>query len=531
MKQTLRMFASITYGLVMMVTFSIAGESQLNNNASFHMFFDPAIYYNPDEEQDIRYGVLSGNGKVLAFGGMNRRGGQTQKLFIHQFESYTDPTEVSLGDMLVNTTPSPRLVSNKNGSRIFFYGWQKSPEEQFFAMLNGHTGDITKIYKQSNSDNWSPWNLATDSTGNNLYFSLREDLYSTEPVCLFRININGEGTGRLECLIKSIDVMHPEGGSIKHIGNFSVSDDGQTIVFIGEGRIEDNGTVITTGRELFVKTLSGIRNITHNDKDEYSVTISGDGSTIVFNEGFSGNWMVTSSEANPGEERNIEIGYRGNGVTPGITQNGDYILARSGLKENNAFDTYLINTDGSGRKMIDPPNINIREIYRDGGNGMQLSKDGKRILFSSENNKLYVGNIGSNIWEDVVPLVNNVIFASDMYTKLEKNEQFNIEISVNDMDSEIVHKGAVSASMLSPNNYPAQYANMPVAISSMSNTEATLPNLYIGIGWKGPGWPQKTPINTVRFSVEDDDGNIGYVDTKIPSLLFVVPTILYPLLF
>jgi len=58
----------------------------------------------------------------------------------------------------------------------------------------------------------------------------------------------------------------------------------------------------------------------------------------------------------------------------------------------------------------------------------------------------------------------------------------------------------------------------------------SIPNIFYRRILKGSAWPDTTPVITARFSVKDDDGNVGYTDTLIQSPSSIVPTVLYPML-
>ena len=46
-------------------------------------------------------------------------------------------------------------------------------------------------------------------------------------------------------------------------------------------------------------------------------------------------------------------------------------------------------------------------------------------------------------------------------------------------------------------------------------------------GKRGSDWPDRIPVMTARFSVEDDDGNVGYTDTLVQPPIFIITPVIY----
>ena len=88
---------------------------------------------------------MSSDGKVVAFYGntyfdyISHR-----KLFIHNFESTTEPVEVILPSAIGLFNSNAGMVSNADGSRIFFIASDTEVYRDMFCMLNtyvwGHKG-------------------------------------------------------------------------------------------------------------------------------------------------------------------------------------------------------------------------------------------------------------------------------------------------------------------------------------------------------------------------------------------------------
>jgi hypothetical protein len=181
--------------------------------------------------------------------------------------------------------------------------------------------------------------------------------------------------------------------------------------------------------------------------------------------------------------------------------------------------------------MIEPVQIGIISTSE----GLHLSDDGKRTFFK---NRWYiypdgwynmtVGVLGPNLWPTEVPAVTGVDYPNDMYTKLEDNERFEIKIRVSDPQDVIVEDGRAREKTLFPNGYEDRGAAGTVNL--YMNDESVSANLYTAGGSRGSAWPDRDPIMTARFSIRDDDFNVGYTDTFIQPLTSSNPAVNYLLL-
>jgi hypothetical protein len=506
-------------GLLFMVEFSVAAP--VVREASFYQIMDGKDYYGTGYYDDMSFklSTMSADGKVVAFYSTDGAG-NNHKLFIHDFESTADPVEVIFPTYVGNFNQNAGLVSNTDGTRIFFNARDTEGDyhHHLFGMVNGKTGAVTILLRTSTvSPSYvdEPQDIGTDAAGNYLYFNESNNGYGQGN--LYRINAQS-GAVRSE-VIHAASVPHPSGGTVKFIDQFDVSDDGQTIAFFGLGRDNTDGT--TGGEEeLFVKT-SEIKNLTNTQNLKDDLVISGDASTIVYVENYD--WMVTSPDAVVDSQRNIEVGYQSCGNRPGITQDGTFILGTSTPDGTSSCNTYLIRTDGSSRLMIEPSQINILTTY----DGLHLSNDGTRTFFKNrwyvyptEWYTMTVGVFGPNLWSTEVPAVTDVSYPNDMYTKLDNNKQFDIRIAVSDPQGIIIDDNRVKEYTLFPNGYKA-YSGGTITVYMDSASVST--NLYSARGARGSLYPSRVPIMTARFSVLDDDFNVGYIDTLIQSLIPIAP--------
>ena len=490
--------------------------------ASFYRAFDGKDYYTTSTGKKVDFNLLlstmSSDGKVVAFYGNTYFDyAQHYAFFIHNFESTEEPTKVNLPASIGSINTNAGLVSNADGSRIFFVARRIDPSYTIdvYCMVNGLTGEFTELLSVSVGTVETPQDIATDAAGDYLYFNESDNGDRGD---LWRIQAIGGAVP--EMVIQAGAVPHPSGGFGRFIDQFDISDDGKTIAFFIEGRIE-NDTTTRVDKELFVKTTSGIRNLTNNTQDHKDdLVISGDASTIVYVGSPSGSWdwMVTSPDAVLEEQRHIEIGYSSCGDRPGISTDGSIILGCSNPIGVSSAHAYLIKTDGSSRRMVEPSQIRMHATSE----GLHLSGDGERTFFRNrwyvypeEWYNMTVGVFGPNLWPTEVPSVTGVSYPGDMYTKLEDNEQFEIKIMVSDPQDVIVEDSRVKEYQLFPTGYLA-YHYGPISI--FMNAESVSVNLYTAGGQRGSAWPDRVPTMTARFSVRDDDFNVGYVDTLVKSI-------------
>ncbi len=373
MKMRIQMQASgLLLALLLLTQLCVAAP--FVREASFHRVFDGQNYYSGGVDFSINMSTMSSNGKVVAFYGYNYFDSTNHyKLFIHNFESTTEPVEVILPPSVGLFDTGTGMTSNADGSRIFFIARDTTEYRDIFCMVNGLTGEVTLLLYTSSSGETpieSPQDIATDANGDYLYFNEDDNGYGTGD--LWRIQTTG---GALPELIIDADTIgHPSGGVGKFIDQFDVSDDGDTIAFFINGRILSDGTSEITNRELFVQTSSGIRFLTNNEQNSKgNLVISGDGSTIAFTGSPTGtwDWMVTTPDAAVESQGHIEPGYSSCGDRPGISTDGSILFGLSTVNGTSACNGYLIKTDGSGRQMVEPEHISFLGTSE----GIHLSAD------------------------------------------------------------------------------------------------------------------------------------------------------------
>jgi hypothetical protein len=148
------------------------------------------------------------------------------------------------------------------------------------------------------------------------------------------------------------------------------------------------------------------------------------------------------------------------------------------------------------------------------------SGDGKRVFFK---NRSYVypdawynmtaGVFDKSLWTTEVPSITNVTYSADFLSKLENNERFDINIAVSDPQGDVTIDN-VDSTVLFPNGYEATGGAGPINILNATDAVPDRYDLYTTQGYRGSSWPDSDPV-TVRFAVEDQDGNISYADTEL----------------
>ncbi|MEA1920208.1 MAG: hypothetical protein U9N52_10235 [Campylobacterota bacterium] len=512
--------------LVLLMCSELLSATPFLREANFYRFFDGKDYYtkadNTKVDFDFKMSTMSKDGKVVAFcGDAYFDGLQHRTLFYHNFEATSAPIEVPLLERTGSFNTNAGMVSNTDGSRIFFFASDTVNGFQELYMLNALTGSLTVIFHTSSTIE-NPQDIATDATGGYLYFNEGDNGDSGH---LWRVAASAGATPAI--YIDRTTLAHPSGGYVRFIDQMDLSDDGETLAFFVEGRVPTDGSpTVRYDKELYVKTSSGIRHITNDDENaKDDVVISGDGNTIVYTH--DGKWTVTTPGAVVGSQTHIENGYHSCGNRPAITTDGRTFLGCSNPDSVSSAQSYLIKSDGSGRLMIEPDQLQFLTTFE----GFHLSGDGSRVLFKNRSYNypdewynLTVGVFDSSLWTTKVPSITAVNYPADMFTKLNNSERFDISISVSDPQGEITVDN-VDKVVLFPSGYEDKSGAGPISISPWINPSGSIPNLYETEGYRGLGWPSNDPV-TVRFSVEDEDGHVGYVDTVIRRS-FNTPIIMY----
>ncbi|WP_456405146.1 hypothetical protein, partial [Thiolapillus sp.] len=442
----MKFFSGLVFPVLMLaVSWHTAIANPIFRSAGFHHIFNGTDYRGPGAHLGNSKNALSGDGKVATLYAI---GNNTRGIFVHNFDTQEQAREVTIPSEIGTINLNAGLVSNWDGSRVFFVAMTSvgNDNNQLFCMLNAKTGAISILREYDRAKVEEPVHIATDAAGNYLYFNESDNGDAGD---LWRIDANDSNLSTPpELVIDASSITHPSGGRARFIGQFDVSDDGGAIAFFVDGNIDTMGAVISRfDRELFAKSAAGIHNLTDDAQDnKYDVRISGNGTTIVYR-GKNDNdhsWMVTTPGAGVNTSRYIEEGYHSCGPRPVMTQDGKQFFARSAKDGFGSCDAYLINTDGSGRRFVDTPSALTGVFARTLDFGM--SADGTRVLFgytasqgmSTLGGQMYTGILypkepHMNLWPDEVPEITAIDYPAPLATRLDEPfPRFEIRIGVTD---------------------------------------------------------------------------------------------------
>jgi hypothetical protein len=521
--------------LASLLSVQVCNAAPFVREASFQRIFDGTNFYAVGKHLPINLSVMSGDGRVVAFYGWNGQSTDRPHLFIHDFDSTAAPIDVTLPGRLKNIDTFAGMVSNTDGTRIFFVGFDKDTGDDLFYMLNGKTGDIDLLYDTTGTSIENPNDIGTDGAGNYFYYNGSDSGYRNEGD-LWRISTSGSALPELA--VQAAGVNHPTKGFGRFVGEFDVSDDGNTIAFFLDGWQTDT-ELSTTDTELFVKTQSGIKNLTHNFQNNKSdLRLSGDGSTIVYtgrdvngevSTTGSYDWMTMKTADALNAQMHLEDGYKSVGYRPGITTDGNVFFGSSTPNGVSNPAAYLIHTDSSNRLKIDTYSSTTGIDVKGTSEGIHLSGDGKRVLFRQLGNYMYTGAFDSNPWPTEVPTVTSISYPAPLAVGITNPDDFpNFTLSVGVSDPQgVAEVDKVAKQLLRYNGYPDDGGYGPVRVSSPAEQS---PGTWEAAGNRGYQWPvppvdpsyadyydDPLEIEYARFSVKDLDGNVAYRDVILQA--------------
>ena len=541
-----------------LVLLSLAGSAVAApyvREASFHRVFDGTNFYGEGKHLPVNLAVFSKNGKVGIFYGWDGRSEHTPHLFIQDFEATTAPVQLNLPDRAKYIDTFAGLAINNDGTRVFFDATDKDTGKDLFFRLDTNTHAYTLLLDTNGTSIENPNDIATDGNGEYLYYNGLDSGYKDEGD-LWRVSASGSSAPQL--VLAAASIPHPTKGYGRFIGEFDVSDDGNTIAFFLDGWQTDTETS-TNDLELFVRTggMGGtVRNLTNNFQNGKStLRISGDGSTIVYtgrdvdgevSTAGSYDWMTIKTSDNLNQQVYLEQGYHSTGEAPSLTTDGHLFLGKSTRNGVSSPDAYLIKTDGSGRMKIDTYSGTTGIDMISGYEGMQLSGDGTRVFFKQRGSygpflttvsHMYSGVIdnnpqdgtGSNIWPSVVPSIASVNYPAPLafgITNPDDFPPFKVSIGVSDPQG-VANVDKVAKAMLRFNGYPDAGGYGPVRVDTIYDGDEVSPGLWETDGYRGYQWPvpptdpvyyrDALEVEIARFSVKDMEGNVAYRDVVLQA--------------
>lgn len=516
--------------------------------ASFHQIFHGTDFLEPGKNLSLKLSTMSGDGEVVAFYGTGLGDGQQPHLFIHDFGSANAPVEVTLPARIGSFSSGAGLVSNRDGSRIFFLAddaLDATYGDFLFCMLNGKTGALTILLEARPSNIERPQDIATDGNGNWLYFNESDN---GDRGNLWRIATSGSVAPLLVAQAGSIP--HPSGGVGRFVDGIAVSDNGATIAFFIDGRDPmDGSALVRSDKELWVGDLtatlplSSPTLLTNDDNTgdwdnaKEDLTISGDGSTIIYSGRNSSIW-VTKAPFTLNAHYQIEDGYQNNCNTADMSYDGSRLFS-SLHGVNDQSGGYIIRTDGSSRYKVDTYSDTSGMSVNCTSEGVHFSSDGKRLFFKGRAEiesvgdyvyAMYTGSIDnnpsdavrSNLWPTKVPSVTSISYPAPLAYGITNPDDFPpFDISVGVVSGSLgTTIDKADSTKLKANGYPGGHSDVPVWVWHTPSEDS--PGMWTFKGARGFGWPTSSnydPLDpvTVRFHVKDIDGNVGYRDVILQA--------------
>ena len=532
--------------LVLLLATEITFAAPYVREASFRQIFHGTDFLGSGKDLDVRISTMSSDGKVVAFYG---GGSGKPHLFIHDFASANDPVEVILPPQIGVFSENTGMVSNRDGTRIFFIADDASDttySDFLFCMVNGKTGAVSILLVARPSNIEIPLDIATDGNGDWLYFNESDNGDRGD---MWRIATSGSIAPQL--VVQAGSVSHPSGGVGRFADEMAVSDDGATITFFIDGRDPmDGSALVRWDKELWVGDLTATLplstptlltdddNTGAADNAKNHLTISGDGSTIVYS-GPGSSLMVTKAPFTLNAHYQIEDGYQNNCNTAGITDDGNRLFS-SLHGVNDQSGGYIINSDGSSRYKIDTGSSYSGVNVNCTSEGVHLSSDGKRLFFKGYSqiesvgtyvNAMYTGvldnnpsdAVSSNLWPSTVPAVTSVSYPAPLSYGIANPDDFpNFDITVGTVTgSQATAITRADNTILRANGYLAA-SNSYVPVWVWPSPSEDSPGIWTYKGGRGFQWPTSSnydPLDPViaRFHVKDSDGNVGYRDVILQA--------------
>ncbi|WP_456406048.1 hypothetical protein [Thiolapillus sp.] len=536
--------------LASLLSVQICNAAPFVRDASFQQVFEGTDYSGPGLDLEIQLSTMSSDGSVVAYyGGAGSTG--DPRLFVHQFTDVAPQDrnknyitlDSSIGSFNLNTG----IVSNRDGTRMFFLADDENNPGYFhFCMLNAKTKTVTKLLTTSASTSIErPQAIATDGDGKWLYFNESDNGDKGD---LWRLDTENPVGPQLVLIASTIS--HPSGGTGRFADEMAVSDDGKTIAFFIEGRDPLNGQpLVRSDKELWVSNipdesslpisspilLTDDDNTGDFDNSKKYLNISGDGATIVY-VGKNNALMVTKSPFVQDQQYQLESGYENNCNTPGITQDGNFILA--GLTNEGGM---IIHTDGHLRYKVDTNSAFSGLTFGCTHEGSYLSSNGKRVFFKGRSrlgalgkyvDAMYTGvldnvpsdAVGSNLWPTRVPSIVDLDYPAPLAYGIDSSTDFpDFVVSMSatsDALSTPIDKA--DSTVLKVDGYPAKsnsYAPVWIWPNPTQQTNQWEYRGSRGFKWPNPDNNEYAPLDpvTARFHVKDMNGNLAYRDVILQA--------------
>lgn len=355
------------------------------SNYSFYAIFN-RLADTKSQDLWIENSAMSDDGSKLIFSATNK---VTDELLLYLVNADgSNLTQISLPQEI---TEIRQVVITKDGSQAFFH--------QSRLIYKVEEGTASKIFSADENPDISGFNrIAITAGGEYIYI---------DPAASYRAGsiwrMTGSGGG-VEKIMEYLDVQR-DLGTGAGLSDFVISDDASTIAFILTGYIDNQNSFHYKSEVFTMKghTFQQLTNDTTNLVKDY-LTISGDGQTIVYNNGGEMKWYAIQSDGS-GKTPLVDGAF--NVAGPDLCYDGSMLFYSDG----SANGGRLVKTDGSWIYDLFP-DMGYESLYT--YRILDISDDGQRTGFihrdDNYNNALYVGFLNQPNAVNDAPVIESINF-------------------------------------------------------------------------------------------------------------------------
>jgi len=492
--------------LVAAVLAATPGHSaSINFRASYVRIVDGDDFFGPGIDLVIEDATMSGDGSTVVFYGRQSDTNE-KKIYL------VDADGSNLTGILLPTDPDNSaeqilpadLAISRDGSRAFFV----TPWTQH-RIYKVESGTISEILDTNDWADITP-SVARPlvrTTWDGQYAYFKEDRQD-----IWRVHHTG-GTPSL--VVDDEAVLRNGGLKGWAVATFDVSDDGSQIAFTLMGYWEPPPGVLVTITDLFAKAdgqdcgLGDQCQLTLDNAIEDYPAISGDGSTIAFNNGVS--WFSIDpdgSDSTELEPRGFNVG----GNT--LTLLGDRMF----YYDTEAGGGRLTQTDGTGGLDLFPAwdvnNIAIASTW-----DPVISDDGSRVCFRHDLLSLYVGELNPVAPVSPAPIIHNMVFDppympnDDPAARVILTSQVSDPQGLSDVE-ETATDELLEGKLENNSNILPMYFNIPAHDDGVYPDAAASNGVFSTEGQPAGGILDHDSV-TIRMGAMDSDRNVTVADALL----------------
>ncbi|MGB5296307.1 MAG: choice-of-anchor X domain-containing protein [Thermoanaerobaculia bacterium] len=480
-------------------------SASIDFRASYVRIVDGEDFFGPEIDLVIEDATMSGDGSTVVFYGRQSDTNE-KKIYL------VDADGSNLTGILLPTDPDNSaeqilpadLAISRDGSRAFFV----TPWTQH-RIYKVESGTISEILDTNDWVDITP-SVARPlvrTTWDGQYAYFKEDRQD-----IWRVHHTG-GTPSL--VVDDEAVLRNGGLKGWAVATFDVSDDGSQIAFTLMGYWEPPPGVLVTITDLFSKAdgqdcgLGDQCQLTLDTNIEDYPAISGDGSTIAFNNGVS--WFSIDpdgSDSTELEPRGFNVG----GNT--LTLLGDRMF----YYDTEAGGGRLTQTDGTGGLDLFPAwdvnNIAIASTW-----DPVISNDGSRVCFRHDLLSLYVGDLNPVAPVSPAPIIHNMVFDPPYMPNDDPAARVILTSQVSDpqglSDVEETATDELLEGMLENNsNILPMYFNIPAHDDGVYPDAAAGDGVFSTEGQPAGGIQDHDSV-TIRMGAMDSDRNVTVADAVL----------------